>query len=171
MTANIGRTVGKYFKFQLEDSGGAMRDLGVNTIGGVGITHEMIDQSALQDALKGWLAGHGDVPLQIGGPFDTKAAVTASATTEAPALSGSHTILVPLNGATVPLMFGVYLGERHYWEAGEPVFGIVSPAATDGVNVMSYVPDPAAMSYTAQIRLVPGSKAPIWGTAAIVVAA
>ncbi|MBX3005947.1 MAG: hypothetical protein KF821_09015 [Anaerolineales bacterium] len=170
MSPNTGRTVGKNFKFQLEDIGGVMRDLPVNTISGVGITHEWVDVSALQDALKGWLAGHGDVPLEIGGPLSTDPAVAASASGARPALSGSYTILVPLNGKTVPLMFAVYIGIRHDWETGDPVFGIVSPSAEDGVAVGSFVPDVSNMTYTASLRLVPGSKAPTWGTAAIVVA-
>lgn len=168
MTAQFGRTVSKFFKFQLEDIAGTMRDLPVNTIAGVGIAYEMQDLTALQDALKGWLAGHGDMPLSIGGHYDTSAAVAASGSGARPALSGSHTILAPLNGLYVPLMFGVYIGISHDWETGEQVFGISSPAAKDGVTVLDYQVDLAAMTYSAQLRLAPGSKAPAWGTAAIV---
>jgi hypothetical protein len=163
MTNYVGRTIGKFFKFQLDD-GTAMRDLPVNTIGGVGITNDEVDVSALQEALKSFLLGQGSVKLTIGGPLSNSAAVAASGTGAVPALSGSHTVLVPLSGVlTTPLSFGVYLGMQQYWTAGDPVFG--------GINVCfvsNYTADPVAMTYSANINLHPSRTVdPIWGTAAI----
>lgn len=176
MTAKTGRSVNVFFKFSLEDVGGVMRDLPVNTIGGLGITNQQVDLTALQDAMKGWMAGHGDIPLQIGGPMSTNAAVAESGSGAVPALSGSHVVLAALNAlgpAQAPGMFAAYCGMRQPWETGEPVFGIASPAATDGVTVMDYTVDPTSggYSYTANLRLFPGSKKPTWGTALITVAA
>lgn len=161
------RTVNKFFKFALEDAGHVMRDLPVNTIQGVAITQEWVDVGALQEAFKTWLAGRGDMPLNIGGPMDTGPAVAASASGEEAKLSGSHTVLVPVSGLYTPLVFGVYIGMRRYWTTGDPVFGIASAGVDDGVTVANYAVDPQAMTYSAELRLFPGTKKPEWGTAAV----
>lgn len=156
-----GRTVGKYFKFQLDD-GTAMRDIPVNTIGGVGVTYEEIDVSALQEALKSMLAGQGSISITFSGPFDNTAAATASATGEAPALSGSHTVLSAVNGSNTARSFGIYIGIQGYWATGDPVFG----GANDCI-ITDYVVDPAAGTYSAKLAYKSGTTAPAWGTAAI----
>ena len=156
-----GRTVGKFFKFQIDD-GTAMRDIPVNTVGGVGITYDEVDVSALQEALKGFLAGQGNVSITIGGPFDNSATQSASGTGAAPALSGSHTVLSALNGSQTGYSAGIYIGIQGYWATGDPVFG--------GANcfiVTDYQVDPAAGTYSAKIAYKAGTTAPAWGTSAI----
>lgn len=161
-----GRTVSRHIKVQLEDSGGVMRDIPIATIGNIGITYDEVDVSALQEAVKGMLNGQGNFSTQITGPFDNTAAVTASASGEASEdhLSGSHTVLNPLNGSNTPRAFGIYIGVQADWATGDPVFGadncvIVSNyTCTDGVN------------YSATITHVSGGTAPAWGTSAITVA-
>lgn len=160
-----GRTVSKYFKFQIDDSAGTVRDIPVNSINGVGLTFDEVDVTAFQDAVKGMLAGQPDFTLTISGPFDNTAAQAASGTGAAPALSGSHTVLYPLNGGYTPLTFGCYFGIRSHWATGDPAFGITSTAA-NGITCFEYTVDPAAMTYTAKFRMYPGSAAPAWGTAA-----
>ena len=162
MTALTGRTQGKFLKVQMDDVNGALRDIPVSTISGVGITADFVDLSALQDALQGGLPGQGTVEIPITGPFSTKAAVTASITTEAPALTGSHTVLSALNNKSTPLSFGVYIGMRTHWEAGAPVFG-VSYTAANGVLVRDYTVIDDGM-YSATIYVYPGSATLAWGT-------
>lgn len=157
-----GRTVGKYCKVQIEDSGGTIRDIPVTTIGGVGVTYDEVDVSALQDALKGMLAGQGNVSVAITGPFDNTAAQAASGTGAAPALSGSHTVLSAANGVQTGRTFAVYLGIQGYWATGDPVFGGV-----DSFIVTDYVVDPAAGTYSAKIAYKAGATAPAWGTSAL----
>lgn len=164
MATQTGRTVGKWIKVQIDDSAGTIRDIPVATIGGVGITYEEVDLTALQDVLTGMLPGHGSAPIDITGPFSTAVAQAASASAAAAALSGSHTVLEPVNGLSVPLSFGVYYGIRHYWETGEPVFGITS-TATAGVLVFDYKVNDDG-TYSAAIRPYPGTTL-AWGTAAI----
>lgn len=159
-----GRTVGKFFKFQISDSASTIRDIPVNTIGNVGITYDEVDVSALQEALKGFLNGQGSVKLSISGPFSNTAAVTASTSTvTTPALSGSHTVLQPLNGGVTAKSFGVYLGIQAYWTPGDPVFGGVHT-----ILVSDYTMDPANMTYSANLVLA-GNRYndPAWGTATI----
>lgn len=161
MAANTGRTVGKYIKVQIADTGDTLRDIPVSSIGGVGIDYDEVDLAALQDAVKGVLPGQGNVGIDITGPFDTTAAQAASSSTQAAALSGSHTVLQPLNGGTTPLSFAVYFGVKHYWETGEPVFG--------GENlfiVTNYKVNDDG-TYNATIKLAAGAAAPAWGTSAI----
>ena len=166
MTASVGRTVGKYFKFQIGTTG-SLRDIPVDTIGGVGITYPEVDLTALQDALKGFLTGQGTVAITIGGPFDTTAVQAASGSGAAAALSGSHTVLNPINGVMTPLSMGIYIGMREYWTtAQDPVFGIIS-SATSGVIVTDYTVDVVNGKYTAKIALYPGSAAPTWGLTVI----
>ena len=165
MASQTGRTVGKYIKVQIEDSGGTFRDLPVSSIGGVGLDYDEVDLTALQDAVKGVLPGHGNVGIDISGPFDTTAVQAASGSTAAAALSGSHTVLQPVNGGTTPLGFAVYYGVRHNWETGEPVFGLASSAA-NGFLVTGYKVNDDG-TYSATIKLAAGSATPAWGTAAI----
>ena len=169
MAIKTGRTVGKYVKFQIEDSGAVYRDIPVTSINGLGLTYEEVDVSAIQDAVRGFLNGQPDYSLEISGPFDTSAAVAASSTSlSAAALSGSHTVLNDLPNDLTPLGFGIYVGIRQNWSTGEPVFGISSDAAgTNGILCMNYNVDPNSMTYTASFKLYPGSSAPTWGTALI----
>jgi hypothetical protein len=159
-----GRTVGKFFKFQISDSASTIRDIPVNTIGGVGITYDEIDVSALQQALKSFLSGQGSVKLTIGGPFSNAAAVGASTSSvTTPALSGSHTVLQPLNGGMTAKTFGVYLGIQAYWTPGDPVFGGVH-----SVLVSDYTVDAANMTYSANLVLAANRyNDPAWGTATL----
>ena len=112
MTALTGRTPGKYIKFQIDDVDGTVRDINVSSIGGIGLVYDEVELSALQDAVKGFLTGQPNFGLDITGVFDTLVAQAASGTTAAPALSGSHTVLEPVNGLNVPLTFGIYVGIR-----------------------------------------------------------
>ncbi|MBW2674610.1 MAG: hypothetical protein JRD89_14565 [Deltaproteobacteria bacterium] len=165
MAVQTGRTQAKYFKFQIHDSGAVLRDIAVSSFGGFSVDYDQIELTALQDELKGFLPGHGTVAVEISGPWSTQAAVAASATTEKAALSGSHTVLYDLPDDQTPLAFAAYFGVRHYWEAGEPVFGI-SATAANGIQVFNFVLN-ENMTYSATLAMWPGSAAPTWGTAAI----
>jgi hypothetical protein len=160
-----GRTAGKWFKFQVDDSGGTVRDIPVTTINDVGLTYDEVDVTALQDALKTALPGMPDVTITITGPFSNTAAAAASGTGAAPALSGSHTVLSAINGVNTPLTLGVYLGIRGYWATGDPCFGLTSSASV-GFVCTNYTVNPGDMTYTAQFKVFAGSSAPAWGTAA-----
>lgn len=160
-----GRTSPRFTKFQIEDSGGVMRDIPVKTLGNVGLTYDEVDLSAMQELVKNFLSGQANFALDITGPFDTRAAATASASGESAAgkLSGSHTVLSALNGALTARSFGVYFGIQADWATGDPVFG-----AVDCVIVTKYDADPATGMYSA--RIVKASTAtndPAWGTSAI----
>ena len=165
MAAQTGRTPGKYIHVAIDDSGGTVRDIPVSSINGVGLTAEMVDLSALQDAMKGGLPGQPGVEIQITGPFDSSAAQTASTSGSAPALSGSHTVLAGINNGATPLAFGVYYGVRQHWTDGEPVFGITGTTA-NGVLVRDYVVNSDG-TYSATIYPYPGSATLAWGTSAI----
>ena len=161
-----GRTASKYMKFQIEDSGGTLRDIPVGSFGDIGITYDEVDVSSLQEAVKGMLSGQGNFSVTITGPFDNTAAATASASGEASEdhMSGSHTVLSALNGGNTPRAFGVYIGVQADWSTGDPVFGadncviVTDYKCNDGVN------------YSATISHVSGGTAPSWGTTAIAVA-
>ena len=161
-----GRTVAKYFKFQMEDSGGVLRDIPVNSANGIGLSHEEIDVSAFQDTVIGALAGQPNFVLDISGPFDNTAAQAASGSGAAPALSGSHIVVEPVNGLGTPLGFACYFGIQANWATGDPVFGL-SSSGTDGILCFDYQADPASGVYTAKFRMNSGSAVPAWGTAAI----
>jgi hypothetical protein len=164
------RTVGKYVRFLIKDSGAVLREIPVDKIGDVGLTYPEVELTAIQDAVQGFLAGLPGFSLEIEGPLDNSSAVAAAGSGAAPTLSGSHTVLNPVNGLTTPLSLGIYIGMGRYWTTGDPVFGL-SSSSTNGVIVTSYVmqglgtQDPAR--YKAKIAMYPGSAAPAWGTAAI----
>ena len=166
MAAQTGRTVSKWTRFVVDDSAGTLREIPISSINGVGLTHDEKESWALQDAIKTVLSDTPDCAIEVTGPFDTAAAVAAAGSAATPTLSGSHTVLTGIVGLSVPLSLGVYIGVRHYWETGEPTFGI-SSSATAGFVCTSYVIDPAAMTYTAKFRVYPASTAPAWGTAII----
>jgi len=167
MATQVGRTVGKYCKFQIDDSGATVRDIPVTSINGVGLQYDEVDVSAIQDAVKGFLNGQPDVSLEISGPFDSSAAQAASASGAVAALSGSHTVLNDLPNDLTGLTIGVYFGIRQYWTTGEPVWGVSGDTAGNGFLCMNYNVDPIASTYTASFKLYPGSAAPSWGVAAL----
>lgn len=158
MAANTGRTTQKWVTFLVDDSGGTLREIPVDTINGIGLTYDETDLTAFQDAIKGVLPATPDCTITIGGPLDTTAAGTP------PTLSGSHTVLSAINGGTTPLALDVRIGIRHTWEAGEPTFGITG-TTTAGFLCTDYQVDPAG-KYTAKFRVYAGSTAPVWATAA-----
>ena len=167
MAAQTGRTVSKWIRFGVDDSAGTAREVPINTISVVGLVYEEQDLTAFQDAVKGSLPNHPDAPIEIGGPWDTTAAAAFAASAATPVLSGSHTVLNPINGGNTPLALAVHFGVRHYWETGEPVFGIVSASSANGYLCVSYTINSADMTYSAKFVLFPGSAAPAWGTAII----
>src|SRR3990170_674627 len=159
MAAQTGRTVSKWTSFVIDDSGGTLRTIPVNTINGVSLTYSELDLTAWMDALHGALPEQPDCVVSIGGPFDTTAVAAAGT------LSGSHTVLSAIVGLNTPLTMDVQVGIRHAWEYGEPQFGITSTAA-NGFLCRSYDVDLSSMQYTATFGMFPGSAAPAWGTTA-----
>lgn len=160
-----GRTSPRYVKFQIEDSGGAMRDVLVKSFGNVGLTYDELDVSGLQELVKSFVSGQANFSLTLSGPFDNRAAATASASGQHAEdyMSGSHTILEPLNGGLTAKSFGVYFGIRADWSTGDPVFGGV-----DSVIVTDYSVDPVAMTYSCKLtKSAAAANDPDWGTAAI----
>jgi hypothetical protein len=165
MAANTGRTVSKFVNLVLGDNGNVIRDIPINSLSVVGVAYETQSVHAFQDAVMGELPNFADAPIDITGPFSSKAATAASGTGAVPTYSGSHTILSVLNGLMVPRTLDVQVGIRQTWEAGEPQFGI-SQSGSSGYLVVSYLPNLDDMTYSAQLRLFPGSLLPAWGTAA-----
>jgi hypothetical protein len=163
MTANVGRTAGKYVKFQIADHDNTLRDIAVNTFGNVGLTFAEVDVTALQDAITSVLNGQSSFSTTISGPFDTTVEIGASTTGLAAALSGSHPVLSQLNGVVTPRSFGIYIGIQRYWTTNDPVFGGSACAI-----ITQYTVDPAAGTYTAKLSIAGNRSAdPAWGTAQI----
>lgn len=161
-----GRTVKRWVRFVVKDAAGTLREIPVDSINGVGLDFPEADLTAFQDAIRGVLPDTPDAEVTIAGPLDSSAAQAVAASGAAPVLSGSHTVLAPIAGLSVPLSLGVYIGVRHYWETGEPTWGI-SSTATSGFLCLSYTVDPNTGKYSAKFKLYPGSAAPAWGTAVV----
>ena len=159
MAPQTGRTVSKFTKFVIGDSGNVLRSIPINTLSVVGVEYDEEDLTAWQDAVKGALSNMPDAPIEFGGPFDTSAAVAVAN------LSGSHTVLSVLNGLLVPRTIDIQIGIRQAWEAGEPQFGI-SQTATSGYIITKYNVDLSSMTYSAKAVLYPGSALPAWDIAA-----
>lgn len=157
-----GRTVTKWTRFALDDSGGTPREIPVDSISPVGFVYDETDVTAYQDAVKGYLSAHPDAAIDITGPFDNTAAVGLAGTGAAPTLSGSHTILYPIAGGSTPLGLAVMYGIRGYWAAGDPVFGVVAPGAASGYLCTKYQVE--GEKYSARFVPFPGTT-PAWGTA------
>lgn len=159
MTAQTGRTVSKWTTFLVDDSGGTLRAIPVDTINGAGLDYDEKDLTAFQDALHSVLLDQANCQITITGPFDNSVAAVA------PALSGSHTVLSAIAGVNSPLALDIRIGIRHAWEAGEPVFGITGTTA-NGFVCKSYKVDVNEGKYTAEFGMFAGSAAPEWATAA-----
>ena len=162
MTAQVGRTVSRYVNFVVSDPT-TIRDIPISSLSVCGVTYEEQDLTAFQDAVRGALPGMPDAPIEISGPFDTTAAVSASGTGVAPALSGSHVVLSAINGGFTPLTLDVQFGMRQTWETGEPQFGL-SGTSTSGYICTNYTVNADDMTYSAKFVLFPGSTLPAWGT-------
>jgi len=152
MAANTGRTVKKWTSFHIDDSGGTLREIEVNSVNGVGLTHEEVDQTSFGDAIKNALPGHASCTINIAGPIDTTAD------------TGSHPVLSGVTGGVTPLSLDVRIGIRQAWEDGEPQFGITS-SATSGFLVRDYIVSPDGNSYSAVCYMM-GPTAPAWATSA-----
>lgn len=159
MAAQTGRTTYKWIRFIIDDSGGTLRHIPINSLSVCGVTYDEEDVTAFQDAVRGVLPSMPDAPIEWSGPFDNSVAAAS------PTLSGSHTVLSATCGVLTPLTLDVQFGIRHTWEAGEPQFGITS-SATEGYLVTKYTVDVSSMTYSARAVLFPGSSLPAWGTAA-----
>ena len=156
---NVGRTVSKFTKLIIGDTGNVLRSIPINSLSVVGVVYDERDLTAWQDAVKGALPDMPEAPIEFGGPFDSSGAVAVAN------LSGSHTVLSPLNGGQTPRTIDVQIGIRQAWVAGEPQFGI-SQTATSGYVITKYTVDLENMTYTAKAVLFPGSALPAFGTAA-----
>lgn len=160
-----GRTVGSWVRFIVDDSGGTVREIPIDSINGVGLDYGGADTTALQDAVKSVLPETPDCTIEITGPFDNTAAAAAGGSGAAPSLSGSHTVLSAIAGVSTPLTLDVRFGIRGYWATGDPQFGITSSAA-NGFVCTKYTVDAGAAKYSATFKVFAGSVAPAWGTAA-----
>ena len=161
MAAQTGRTLSKWTKVYIDDLGGTLREIPVNSINGVGLTAPEQDVSAWQDAVTNVLIGRPGGAITLRGPFDCAAAAVASASAAAPALSGSYTILNDLVGRNTPLAFGVCFGIRQYYTTTEPAFGLNLAAGTSGYLVKSFIINPDDSTYEAEL-VVMGPIAPSW---------
>jgi hypothetical protein len=166
--SNVGRTIDKYIYFIIAESGDAnLREIGVLTINDVGLASESKDVSVPQDAIKNMLTGQPSAPIKITGRFDNAAAVTCPATTEAHALSGSHTIFSAIANDGLPHTLQIRFGIRHNWAAGEPVFGLQRVSASGvGYTCTKYTTN--GQDFAAEFDVM-GQTAPAWGTAALTV--
>ena len=168
MTAKTGRTVSRRINFAISDAAGTLRDIPIDGISIVGVTYEEQDLTAFQDAVRGALPNMPDAPIDIHGPWSSKAATAASAAGAVPALSGSHTVLSALVGVypTTPCTLDVQFGVRQTWETGEPQFGI--SGSTGGAGLSGYICTKYTvnddLTYDARFVLFPGSLLPAWGT-------
>ena len=149
MAANTGRTVSQYTLFNVDDSGGTLRSIAVNSINGVGLDYPEVDVSAFYDTVKGVLLDTPSCVIDITGPIDT----TAS--------TGNMPVLSGIVGLQVPLALDIRIGMRHTWESGEPAFGITG-TATNGFLCKSFTVDPGSGTYSASFVVAAGSAAPGW---------
>lgn len=162
MPAQTGRTVSRWTRFVVDDSGGTLREIPVDSINNVGLNYPEHEFAAFQDAIKTALPMTPECAIEITGPFDSKAAAAAAASGLAPVLSGSHTILKGIVGVNTPLALGILFGMRQYYIDTEPAFGLNFTAATNGFLCTSYIVNPTDMTYTARFVVFPGSVAPSW---------
>lgn len=166
MATNSGRTVSRWARFIVDDIGGVLREVPIDSLSACGITFAEQDLTAFQDAISVALPGMPSAPIDITGPWGNDAAVAIATSGNAPALSGAHTVLQPINGLYTPLALGILIGVGHYWETGEPVFGITG-TTTNGYIVTKFNVDFSTMKYAASFRVKAGSAAPSWGTTII----
>jgi hypothetical protein len=162
---STGRTVTKWMRFICDDNAGAPHEIPIDTMSPVGFVFDSTDLTAYQDAVKGYLAGHPDAPIDITGPFSTTALTTVAASAAAPTLSGSHTLLILISTPTfsTPLGLCVCFGVQGYWTAAtDPVFGVIAPSATSGYVCTGYTV--SGEKYAASFKPFPGTI-PAWGTA------
>lgn len=158
-----GRTVNKWTRFAVDDSGGTPREIPVDSISPVGFVFDETEVTAYADAVKGYLASHPDAPIDVTGPFDNTAAQALAASAAAPVLSGSHTVLAPISAPTFTTPLGLWIGFgiRGYWTTGDPAFGVVAPSATSGYICTKYTVE--GEKYSASFKPYPGTT-PAWGS-------
>lgn len=155
----MGKTHSKWIDVIVEDTGGTLRSIPVNSINGMGLEYDELELTAFQDQIKNSVLGHPQNQIEVSGPFTTDAAAAAGT------LSGSHTILAPLAGGETPKSIDIQVGMGAAWEAGDPQFGLTADS-DNGYICSMYQVDPSSMTYTARFVIKGGAIAPAWGTAA-----
>jgi len=156
-----GRTIKKYVYMVIEDSGGTMRNLVMTECPDIGFTDDIVDVSAISDAIRKKFTGQSDFSVTITFPFSDGAAVAASSSGTAPAESGAHTILSALTGGVTAKSFGIYFGMQHNWTTGDPVFGGIDTILVSNYKVNGTTCS-ATFSYAGN-----AAAALAWGAAAI----
>ncbi len=156
-----GRTVTKWIRFGVDDSGGVAREIPIDSLSPVGFQWDETELTAWQDQVKGYLVNHPDCAIDITGPFDNSIAAGFADGGAAPTLSGSHTILAPIVGGNTPLALAVHFGMQALWADGDPVFGVITATAATGYLCTKYSIE--GEKYSARFVPYPGSI-PAWGT-------
>ena len=166
--SSIGRTVSRFIRFIIGDVNDILREIPVSQINGIGLVYTEVDVSALQDPVRGVLAGFASLSISIAGPMDDSPAVSVAGSSKPAVLSGSHDVLRRLNGLLSPRSFGVAIGIQQYYAPGDPLLGL-SKTAVDGAIVTDYqvIQNGEALGYTAKISIFTGSAIPTWQTGLI----
>lgn len=165
MAAQTGRTISHWVYVIVGDASNNLREIGVDSIGDVGLTYETGDVTAWADAVKNVITGQPSAPIKISGPFDNAGTATAPASTEAHALSGAHGVLSGICGDGLPHTLDIRFGIRHVWTANEPQFGLQRASATGvGYTCTKYTVN--GDKYSAEFEVM-GGTVPAWGTAAL----
>lgn len=159
MAPQTGRTATAYIRFVLDDKNGQLDEIPVDSINGVGLDTDVEDVSAWQDAIKNTLLALPSCVINVTGPVDNSALAAASASGVKPVLSGSITLLKDIVGKNTPLALGVLFGMRHYYETGEPAFGLNFSAGVSGFLCSKFTVD--GNKYSASF-VVFGTTAPSW---------
>lgn len=158
-----GRTTTRYIRFIVGDSGNALREIPVDSVGEVGLSGEVVDVTAYQDAVKNIVVGTPGAKIVISGPLDNTAKTTVAASGATPTLSGSHLVLYDIANDNLPHTLEIDYGLRGYWATGDPVFGLQRATATNtGYTCTKYTVN--GEKYSAEFDVM-GGVAPAWGTA------
>jgi hypothetical protein len=157
----MARTVDKFLRFMVDDSGGTPREIPVDSISPVGFVYDESDVTAFQDQVKGYLSGHPDCAIDITGPLSNDAAAGMAASGATPVLSGSWTVLEPISRPTSVTALGLVVGfgMSRYYTNTDPAFGISAPSATSGYLCTKFQVE--GNKYSARFVPFPGT-APSW---------
>lgn len=149
-----GKTSSVHYRVKVDSTGGTVRDISkaVTDVSPVGFTWDEVDVTGYADAIKNYVMGHPDAPIDISGPFDNTALAAD------PNHSGPHSVFTTIDGdmsATYTLT--VQIGIRAAPTTGDPEF--------EGEYFCSKYIVNGDGTYSA--RMVPASStAPAWGTVA-----
>lgn len=119
----------------------------IDNVSGIGVDYQSVDVTTLCNAIVESIQGHGQVSIDLSGPFNNTAT------------TGAHNVIEPLNGDSSGAAMVIAIGSNAAPTTGDPEFNVTA------LGVFNYMVSlgGGAVTWSASLRPLPGATAS-WDT-------